>query len=213
MASIFKKIGKAIASPYKGAVNIVKNPKKGLKNLAKSAGKGWEAIDDVALPALGMLTLGPAGAGLGAAAAKAIGGGKPKWGKVAKAGAVGLAGGAALQGLGGFSGAASKLGALGKGAGGLLKSGAGAAGSGLLKLGKTVGKAALTTDNEFDLSKLLGLGMAGSGFVGARQDQAAANKFNAGNAAMRNELLAKLAEKPDYSALMNRITQRPNYTF
>lgn len=54
----------------------LKSAKKVVKKVAKGAGKVWEAVDDVALPAIGFALGGPAGAALGAAGARAIGDGK-----------------------------------------------------------------------------------------------------------------------------------------
>lgn len=209
MANFFKKLGKAVASPVKGVVSIAKNPKKGLRNL----GKSFEQVDDIVLPVLGFMAAGPAGAAAGSALAEGIGGGRPDLGKVALKGAMGYAGGAALQGLGGFSGAASKLGGLAKGAGSMALKG----GSGLLKLGKGVGGMALNTlkNNQggFDLGKLASLGLTAASLKGSRDETKAARGFNSENAAMRAALMQKLGQSPDYSALMERIMSRPNYSF
>lgn len=211
MANVFKKLAK-------GAKKLVTNPGGWAKNVGKDFGKGFEAVDDIALPVLGFATMGPAGAALGSAAARGIGNGKfdPKAVAMAglKGGALGMLGGAAgLQGGQGLGALGKSILPAAKGLGGKAVSGLGKLGSGVASgLGK-LGKAATFTDGQFDMEKLMGLGLAGSGFVGTQKDKAAAAKFNTGNADMRNALLAKLAEKPDYSALMDRITARPNYTF
>lgn len=81
------------------------------KKAGKAIGKGWEAIDDVALPAVGFALGGPAGAAAGAAAARAIGDGKFNAKATLMAGAkgaamgamgsaAGLTGGAGLKALG-----------------------------------------------------------------------------------------------------------------
>ena len=212
MANIFKKLGKAVTSPIRGAVNIVKNPKKGLRNL----GKSWEKVDDIVLPAVGFAIGGPAGAGLGAAAARGIGDGKFNAGQTLKHGALGYAGGAALQGLGGFGGAASKLGGLARGTGSVASSGLGKLGSLAKGAGDLLGntaKNALMTDGGFDMGKLAALLTAGSALKGSADKRKGADAFNASNAALRQQMFDKLGKSPDYSALLERITARPNYTF
>jgi hypothetical protein len=162
---------------------------KSLKPLAKAA--------KIAAPIAGF-ALGPA-AGLALGAASGLGRGKKSLGA--------MAGGAALGGAGALAGklaGVSKLGVMG---------GAKNALGGLARAGKTAGKAALTTGGEFDMQKMLGLAGAASGVIGARKDNAATTKYNAANAGLRNDLLAKLAEKPDYSVLLDRMTARPNYSF
>lgn len=166
----------------------------------KTVGKGLKKLAKVAAPVAGFIN--PA-LGIGLGLASGLGEGKKSLKSMALGGLSGAAGGVL-----GKLGNVEKLGVLGG-----AKNLGGKALGGLGKLGKTVGKATTFTNGEFDINKLLGLGMAGSGFVGAQKDKAAVGKYNAGNAAMRNELLAKLAEKPDYTALMDRITARPNYTF
>lgn len=76
---------------------------KGIKQVGKAAGKAWEAVDDFALPAVGFALGGPAGAALGAAAARGIGDGKFDPKATALAGAKGYIGGQ-LAGTAGLKG-------------------------------------------------------------------------------------------------------------
>lgn len=99
----------------------LKSAGKGLKKVGKAVGKGWEAIDDYALPAAGFMLAGPAGAGLGAAAARGIGDGKFDAGATLGAGLKGYAGGQLASGLG-LQG--------GEGLSGLMRSGQGLVSSG-----------------------------------------------------------------------------------
>jgi hypothetical protein len=85
----------------------LKSAGKGLKKLGKNAGKVWEKVDDYVLPAAGFMLAGPAGAGLGSAAARGIGDGKFDAGATLGAGIKGygmgqMASMAGLQGGQGF---------------------------------------------------------------------------------------------------------------
>ena len=79
---------------------------KTVKKVGKGVGKAWEKIDDIALPAVGFALGGPAGAALGAAAARGIGDGKFDAKATLMAGAKGYAGGqvAGMAGLKGGQG-------------------------------------------------------------------------------------------------------------
>jgi hypothetical protein len=164
----------------------------------KSIGKGLTKIAKVAAPVVGFAN--PL-AGITLGAASGLGHGKKSLGK--------MAGGAALGAAGGVAGKlanVSKLGVLG----GAKNLGSSALG-GLGKLGKLGGKSLLNEQGGLDFSKLAGLGLGASAIKGSADKRKGADNFNAGNAALRQSLMDRLSQTPDYSALLGQITQRPNY--
>lgn len=165
----------------------------------KGLAKGARKVAKIAAPVAGF-ALGPA-AGLALGAASGLGYGKKSLGKMAK--------GAALGGLGALAGKAagvSKSGVLGG-----LKNLGGSVGKGLSKAGRFTG--VIDKDGALDMSKAMGLGLTGAAFKGKRDDNKKASEYNSGNAAMRQALMDRLSKGPDYSALIERISARPKYTF
>lgn len=109
---------------------------------------------------------------------------------------------AALSGLGAGAGSLALGGKGFKGAGNALKL--------LGKVGKGVGKglgevgnvAKNTFTNErggLDLAKILGLAGGGAAFLGQRKQSGEAAKFNEGNAKLRQMLMERILEKPNYN--------------
>lgn len=199
MALTFKSLGKAFANAPKKAVkgvkSLVTHPGKAITNIGHSLGDAWEMIDDPALTILGGAIGGPGGAALGAGLAKAVGNGKPQWGKVLKNAAIAGTGAYGLSKLGGVSGALGKLGRV-----------AGSVGRGALGVGKKVGgvlghtlENATMSDGGLDLGKLGALFGAGSSIVGNRRDNAQAQAFNDSNAKLRQMLMERILEKPNYN--------------
>lgn len=137
--------------------------------------------------------------GLGLGLAGGLGHGKDSLKQMGK-GALTAGAAGALGKLAGVS----KLGVLGgaKNLGKMALSGVG-------KAGKFIG--AVNPDGSLNMQNLMGLGMAGSAFKGSRDEGKAAQSFNAQNALLRQQMMERLSKSPDYSALMERITARPNY--
>lgn len=169
----------------------------------KSLGK---AVTGVAKKAAPFVAFANPALGLGLGLAGGLGHGKDSARKMGQ--------GALTAGLGaglGKLGNVSKLGVLGgvKNLGGKALAGLGQVGKGIGKAGKLVG--AVNPDGSLNLQNLMGLGMAGSAFKGSRDEGKAAQGFNAQNALLRQQMMERLSKSPDYSALMERITARPNY--
>jgi hypothetical protein len=201
--SVFSKIGKFVGNApkkaVKGAGRLVTNPGKAIKNIGKSAGQAWEAVDDVALPALGFAVGGPMGAALGGGLSRGIGDGKFNLGATLKRAALTGAAGAGVSALGGPGAALGKLGRIGGKVGGAVLSGGGKLLKGAGSLAANTAKNAFMSDGGLDLGKLGSLFGAGSAIVGNRRDNANAQSFNDSNAKLRQMLMERILEKPNYN--------------
>jgi hypothetical protein len=111
--------------------SLVRDPKKWARNV----GRSYEKVDDIALPAIGFMLAGPAGAAAGSALARGFGDGKFDPKATAIAGLKGYAGGQLASGVGlvggkGLSGLASSARGLVPGMGGGAGGGAASVASG-----------------------------------------------------------------------------------
>jgi hypothetical protein len=187
--SLFSKIGKGVKKLGSNVVNTVtgktKNP------IAKTVGRVVRAVNPIAggiasgIGKGGPITFKNLGGNIGKGILKASGD--------AAMGAAALgAGSAALPALGSVGGA---LGGLGAKLGGLALTGLKGAGG---LIGNTL-KNTFMTDGGLDLGRLGGLAAGVGSIVGKSQDNKAAQQFNDSNAKLRQMLMERILEKPNYN--------------